>query len=148
MGEYRQMRRSLTVLAAAGIVGGVAATPAAAAPGCSVPDHPAWHSCLSAGHRAVTGTDQVRLTRATPVLIIRLSACPERLLRRRVTLRTRSGDRIARKRVAAHCRNGVIRYRTNLRPDVELKVGTTIQSFWSRLPDEDDPATVKLTLEN
>jgi len=82
------------------------------------------------------------------VLVIRLSACPENVFRRRVTLRTRSGDRIARKRVTGHCHKGVIRYRTNLRPDVELKIGTTIQSFWSRLPDEDDPASVKLTLEN
>jgi hypothetical protein len=147
VGEDRKMRR-LPVLVAAGTIAAVAAPAASAAPGCSVPDHPAWHSCLSAGHRAVTGTDQVRLTRATPVLVIRLSACPDNVFRRRVTLRTRSGDRIARKRVTGHCHKGVIRYRTNLRPDVELKIGTTIQSFWSRLPDEDDPASVKLTLEN
>lgn len=139
--------RRLPVLVAAGTIAAVAAPAASAAPGCSVPDHPAWHSCLSAGHRAVTGTDRVLLTRATPVLVIRLSACPENLIRRKVTLRTRGGDRLGRKRVTGHCKNGVIRYRTNLRPDIELRVGTTIRSFWSRLADEDDPASVKLTLE-
>ena len=40
--------------------------------------HPAWHSCLSAGHRAITGTHNVRLTRATALLVIRMSACPIR----------------------------------------------------------------------
>ncbi len=147
MGEYRKMRRSLIVLAAAGIAGGVTAAPAAAAPGCSVPDHPAWHSCLSAGHRAVDGTDRVLLTRATPVLVIRLSACPDPVIRRKVTLRTRSGDKLASERVTGKCKNGVTRYKTKLQPNVELRVNTVIQSFWSRLPDEDRAPKVKLKLE-
>jgi len=141
------MRRSLTMLAAAGIVGGVVAAPASAAPACSVPDHPAWHSCLSAGHRAVEGTDNVLLTRATPILVIRLSACPDPVIRRKVTLRTRSGDKIASKRVTGHCKNGVTRYKTTFHPNVELRVNTVIQSFWSRLPDEDRAPKVKLKLE-
>jgi len=141
------MRRSLIVLAAAGIAG-LAAAPASAAPGCSIPDRPAWHSCLSAGHRAVTGTNKLQLTRVTPVLVVRLTACPEELIRRNVTLRTRSGDKLGRKRVSGHCHNGVARWRANLRPDVQLRVGTVIQTFWSRLPDEDDPPSVKLTLAN
>jgi hypothetical protein len=141
------MRRSLTVLAAAGIVAAVGAAPASAAPGCSVPDRPAWHSCLSAGHRAVLGTDNVQLTRATPVLVMRLTACPDTLIRRRVVLRTGDGERLARKRVTGHCRKGVARWRTNLRPDVELPVGTVLQSFWSRLPDESRAPKVKLTVE-
>jgi hypothetical protein len=141
------MRRSLTVFAAVGIVGGVAAVPASAAPGCSVPDRPAWHSCLTAGHRAVDGTDNVLLTRATPVLVIRLSACPDPVIRRKVTLRTRSGDKIASKRVSGKCKKGVTRYRTTFNPDVELRVNTVIQSFWSRIPDEDRAPKVKLKLE-
>jgi len=141
------MRRSLIVLAAAGIAGGVTAAPAAAAPGCSVPDHPAWHSCLSAGHRAVEGTNRVLLTRATPVLVIRLSACPDPVIRRKVTLRTRSGDKLASERVTGKCKNGVTRYKTKLQPNVELRVNTVIQSFWSRLPDEDRAPKVKLKLE-
>jgi hypothetical protein len=141
------MRRSLTVLAAAGIAGGIAATPASAASGCSVPDHPAWHSCLSAGHRAVEGTDKVLLTRATPILVIRLSACPDPVIRRKVVLRTRSGDKLASQRVKGKCKNGVTRYKTKLLPNVELRVNTVIQSFWSRLPDEDRAPKVKLKLE-
>ena len=141
------MRRSLTVLAAAGIVGGVAAAPASAAPACSVPDHPAWHSCLTAGHRPVEGTDNVLLTRATPILVIRLSACPDPVIRRKVVLRTRSGDKIASKRVTGHCKNGVVRYKTTFHPDAQLRVNTVIQSFWSRLPDEDRAPKVKLKLE-
>jgi hypothetical protein len=140
------MRRSLTVLAAAGIAGGVVATPASAA-GCSVPDRPAWHSCLSAGHRAVEGTDNVLLTRATPILVIRLSACPDPVIRRKVTLRTRSGDKIASKRVDGKCKKGVTRYKFTFHPDVELRANTVIQSFWSRLPDEDRAPKVKLKLE-
>jgi hypothetical protein len=146
VGEDRKMRRPLIMLAAAGIAG-VAATPASAAPGCSVPDRPAWHSCLSAGHRAVEGTDNVLLTRATPVLVIRLSACPDPVIRRKVTLRTRSGDKIASRRVTGKCKKGVTRYRTKLRPNIELRVNTVIQSFWSRLPDEDRAPKVKLKLE-
>lgn len=141
------MRRSLTVLAAAGIACGAAATPASAAPGCSVPDRPAWHSCLSAGHRAVEGTDNVLLTRVTPVLVIRLNACPSPVIRRKVTVRTRSGDKIASQRITGKCKNGVTRYKTKLRPNVELRVNTVIQSFWSRLPDEDRAPKVKLKLE-
>ena len=147
MGEDRKMRRSLIVLAAAGIAGGVTAAPAAAAPGCSVPDRPAWHSCLSAGHRAVEGTDRVLLTRATPLLVIRLSACPDPVIRRKVTLRTRSGDKLASERVTGKCKHGVTRYKTKLQPNVELRVNTVIQSFWSRLPDEDRAPKVKLKLE-
>jgi hypothetical protein len=113
-----------------------------------VPDHPAWHSCLSAGHRAVGGTNNVRLTRVTPKLVIRLAAaCPEDVIRRKVQVRTRSGDLIARKRVTGHCRKGVVRYRVTIRPDIELRVNTVIKSFWSRLPDEDSAPSVKLKLE-
>ena len=113
-----------------------------------MPDHPAWHSCLSAGHRAVVGTNRVRLTRVTPKLVIRLpAACPEHVFRRRVQVRTRSGDLIVRKRVAAHCRKGVIRYRVIIRPDIELRVNTVIKSFWSRLPDDDSAPSVKLKLD-
>lgn len=141
------MRRCLTVLAAAGIAGVVAAPTASAAPSdCSVPDHPAWHSCLSAGHRAVEGTNKVRLTRVTPALVIRLTACPDQLIRRKVAVRTRSGDLIVRKRVTGHCRKGVARWRVVLRPDVELRVNTVIQSFWSRLADEDRAPKVKLKI--
>jgi hypothetical protein len=142
------MRRRLTVLAAVGIAALVAAPSASAASSeCSAPNRPNWHSCLFAGHRAVVGTNKVRLTRATPALVIRMTACPEQLIRRKVQLRTRSGDLIARKRVTGHCRKGVARYRTNVRPDIELRAGTVIQSFWSRLPDDDNPASVKLRLD-
>jgi hypothetical protein len=146
VGEDREMRR-LPVLVATGAIAAVAAPAASAAPGCSVPDRPAWHSCLSAGHRAVEGTDNVLLTRATPVLVIRLSACPDPVIARKVTVRTRDGEKLASKRVSGKCKKGVVRYRTKLRPEVELRVNTVIQSFWSRLPDEGRAPKVKLKLE-
>jgi hypothetical protein len=138
------MRRCLLVLAAAGTIALLAAPAASAASSCPLKSGAAWHSCLTAGHRAVTGTNDVRLTRATPILVMRLSACPAQLIRRTVKLRTRSGDLLARKRVTGHCRKGIARWRTNLRPEVDVRSGTVIQSFWSRLADEDDPPSVKL----
>jgi hypothetical protein len=146
VGEDRKMRRSLIVLAAAGVAG-VAAAPASAASGCSVPATQTWHSCLSAGHRAVEGTDNVLLTRTTPILVIRLSACPDQVISRKVTVRTRGGDKIASKRVSGKCKKGVIRYKVKLQPNVELRVNTVIQSFWTHLPDEDRAPKVKLKLE-
>jgi hypothetical protein len=138
------MRRYLTVLAAAGIAGAVGVPAASAAPGCSVPDRPTWHSCLTAGHRAVLGTNDVRLTRATPTLVVRMTACPTHLIRRTVAVRTKSGERLARERVTGHCHNGVARWRTSLRPNVDVRAGTVIRSFWSRLPDEKRAPSVKL----
>ena len=111
MSEDRATRRCVPVLVAAGSIAVVAAPAAAAAPGCSVPTQSSWQSCLTAGHRAVLGTNKVRLTRATPVLVVR---------------------------------DGIARYRTNLRPDVDLRAGTVIRSFWSRLADEDRAPSVKL----
>jgi hypothetical protein len=141
------MRRPIIVLAAAGIAGMVGAPAASAQSTCSVPDRPAWHSCLSAGHRAITGTNNVMLTRVSPILVIRLRSCGDQLVRRKVVIRTRSGDRIASKRLNGRCRRGVARWRTDLRPNVELRAGTVIQSFWSRLPDEDRAPKVKLKLK-
>jgi hypothetical protein len=112
-----------------------------------VPKNTVWHSCLSAGHRAVAGTNNVRLTRVTPALVIKAAACPEHVIRRKVAVRTRGGDLIARKRVKGHCRKGVIRYKVTIRPDIELRVNTVIKSFWSRLGDEDSAPSVKLKLE-
>jgi hypothetical protein len=148
VGDDRWMRRPLTVLAAAGIAGLLAAPAASAASTeCSVPNRTAWHSCLSAGHRAVVGTNKVRLTRATPALVIRLSACSGHAMRRKVQVRTRSGDLIARRRVTGRCRKGIARWRVNIRPDIELRAGTVIRSFWSHLPDENRAPSVKLKLE-
>jgi hypothetical protein len=141
------MRRRLAVLAAAGIVGLAVVPAASAAPRCSVPTASAWHSCLTAGHRAVEGTDNVLLTRVSPVLVIRSSACPADVISRKVTIRTNKGKRLARKRVTGKCKNGVTRYRVNLHPDLELRVNTVIRSFWSRLDDEDKSPGVKLKLE-
>ena len=139
------MRRRVTVITAtAAAVGAIFAPTAAAKSPCSVPDHPAWHSCLSAGHRPVVGTDQVRLTRASATLVVRSAACPPQLIRRTVALRTRKGQLLARKRVTGRCRNGVSRWRTNLRPNLDLARGTVVRSFWSRLADEDQAPSVKL----
>jgi hypothetical protein len=148
VGDDRSMRRCLTVLAAAGSLALIAAPAASAAPSdCPAPDHPAWHSCLSAGHRAVGGTNNVRLTRVTAKLVIRVTACPANVIRRKVQIRTKGGDLIARKRVTGRCGKRVIRYKALIRPNVELKVNTVIRSFWSQIPDEGRAPSVKLKVD-
>ena len=84
---------------------------------------------------------------ATPALAIRLTECPDQVISRKVTVRTRGGDKIAGKRVDGKCKNGVVRYKFTFHPNVELRVNTVIQSFWSHLPDEDRAPKVKLKLE-
>src|SRR5215203_2852771 len=97
-GKHRTMRRSIIFLLAAGVFA-VAAPAARAKSTCSVPDEPAWHSCLTARH-ATLSTGSVRLTRATPALVVRLQhGCPDRLAKRRVVLRTKAGTRIAAEKV-------------------------------------------------
>ena len=135
------MRRCLPALAAIAITAATAA-PAAAQSGCSVPES-SWHSCLSAAHRAVKGTNQVRFTRATPILIVRYAACPADL-HRRVVIRNNRGDRLAAKSLDGTCKNGIARWKTTLRPDVDVRAGTIVRSYWSHLADEDDAPGVKL----
>jgi hypothetical protein len=128
------MRRCMLALAATALVSATVVPAAAAKSPCSVPDEPAWHSCLSALHLKLENGG-VRLTRATPTLIIRYDACPAHLPRRTVVLRTGAGEKLERERVTGRCRNGVARWRTNLREQVELPSGTAIRSYWSALPD-------------
>jgi hypothetical protein len=129
------MRRSIIFLLAAGMFA-VAAPAARAKSTCSVPDEPAWHSCLTARH-ATLSTGSVRLTRATPALVIRLQhGCPDRLAKRRVVLRTKAGTRIAAEKVTGSCRTDVARYRVHVRPDLELPAGTVIRSYWSGIRDD------------
>jgi hypothetical protein len=142
------MRRRLAVLAAAGTVGLAVVPAASAAPRCAAPTSSTWHSCLTAGHRAIEGTNRVLLTRATPVLVVRSSACPAHLASRKVTIRNNKGERLARKRVTGHCENGISRWRVNLRPEIELRVNAIIRSFWSRLDDENRAPAVKLEVED
>jgi hypothetical protein len=122
----------------------VAAPPASAKSKCSAPSFPTWHSCLSA-RDSVLDDSHVMLTRATPVLVVRLaSACPAHLAKRRVVLRTNKGKRLARAKVKGTCHGTVARFRVNLRPDVELAKGTVIRSFWSGIPDKDEGPKVTL----
>jgi hypothetical protein len=138
------MRRSLIVIAAIGVGGAVAAPAAAAAPRCAPPDALTWHSCLNAGHRAVLHTQDVRLTRATAVLVQRVSACPADVASRRVAIRTKSGRRVARRRVDGTCKNDVARWKLTVRPNQDFRKGTVIRSFWSGIPDNDSAPSVKL----
>jgi hypothetical protein len=128
------MRRCMLALAATALVSATAVPAAAAKSPCSVPDDPAWHSCLSALHLKLE-TGRVRLTRATPTFVIRYDACPAHLARRTVVLRTGAGEKLQQARVKGRCRNGVAHWRTNLREQVELPSGTAIRSYWSALPD-------------
>jgi hypothetical protein len=137
------MRCSLLALAATATLA-VTAPGAAAQSGCSVPKQSAWHSCLTAAHRAVKGTDQVRFTRATPVLIVRYTACPADLIRRKVTIRDNRGEKLATKRVDGRCKNGIARWKTTVRPNLDVRAGTIVRSYWSRLPDEDSAPGVRL----
>jgi hypothetical protein len=137
------MRRSLIVIAAIGVAGAGAAPAAAAAPRCAPPDTLTWHSCLNAAHRAVLHTQDVRLTRATAVLVRRVSACPANVASRRVAIRTKDGERVARRRVDGTCKDDVARWKLTVRPNQDFKKGTIIRSFWSGIPDDSAPS-VKL----
>jgi hypothetical protein len=129
------MPRSFMFLLAAGMLA-VAAPAASAKSKCTVPDEPAWHSCLTARHAALS-TGAVRLTRATPTLVIRLEErCPARLRKRTVVLRTKAGDRIASERVTGTCRKGVARFRVNLRPELDVERGTVVRSYWTGIKDD------------
>jgi hypothetical protein len=137
------MRRTFILTLAIGIVA-VAAPAANAKPRCSVPDEPAWHSCLTARHAALD-TGAVRLTRATPTLVIRLEeGCPAHLRKRTVVLRTKDGNKIASERVKGRCRKDIARYRVNLRPDLDVPAGLVIRSYWSGIKDDKVAPKVKL----
>jgi hypothetical protein len=138
------MRRSLVVLTAIAAAGAIAPPAASAAPGCSAPSGLTWHSCLSAGHRKVLQTDNVRLTKATAVLVVRMSACPVDLPSRRVVIRTDKRKRIARERVDGTCRHNVARWRLKVKPNRDFPAGTVIHSYWSGIDDSDDAPSVKL----
>jgi hypothetical protein len=138
------MRRSLLVFTAIGVAGAVIAPSASAAPRCAPPSSLTWHSCLSAAHRAVLHTQDVRLTRATAVLVQRVSACPSTVASRRVAIRTKDGRRVARQRVDGTCKNNVARWKLTVRPQKDFKKGTVIRSLWSGIPDDDSAPSVKL----
>jgi hypothetical protein len=138
------MRRSLLVITAVGVAGAVAAPGAAAAPRCAPPHTLTWHSCLNAAHRAVLNTPDVRLTRATAVLVQRVSACPANVASRRVAIRTQDGHRVARQRVAGTCQHNIARWKLTVRPNKDFKKGTVIRSFWSGIADNDSAPSVKL----
>jgi hypothetical protein len=129
------MRRTSIVLAVAAAAAAVAAPGASAESTCSAPDEPAWHSCLTTRHLALPDGD-VQLTRATPTLVVRLAGpCPARLAKRTVVLRTQKGARLARAKVAGHCRDDVARFRVNIRPKLELPRGTVVRAYWSGIAD-------------
>jgi hypothetical protein len=139
------MRRPFVVLIAIAAVGAIAAPSASAGPGCSTPSELTWHSCLTAGHRAVLHTDNVRLTRATAVLVVRMSACPADVPSRRVVIRTDKRKRVARERVEGTCKHNVARWRLRVKPEeFDVRAGTVIHSYWSGIDDGDDAPSVKL----
>jgi hypothetical protein len=137
------MRRSIIVLTAIALVGAIAPA-ASAAPRCSAPSALTWHSCLSAGHRAINGTHNVRLTKATATLVQRMTACPADVPSRRVVIRTDDRHRIAKERVDGTCANNVARWRLKVKPDVDLPTGTIIHSYWSAIPDSKTAPSVTL----
>src|SRR4051794_34227255 len=120
------MRRPLIALAvvAAAVV---AAPPASAKPQCSAPPaNVPWHSCLRARDN-VLDNGKVMLTRATPVLVVRLTnGCPAHLAKRKVVLRTAKGKRLAKGKVNGTCHGSIARFRAVLKPNAELASGTVI----------------------
>jgi hypothetical protein len=138
------MRRSLIVLTAIAVTGAIAAPAASAAPACSAPSQLTWHSCLSAGHRAIEGTHKVVLTKATAIMVVRMAACPADLPTRRLVIRTESRHRVVKKRVEGTCKNNVGRWRLKVKPDMELPSGTVINSYWSGIADSDSAPSVQL----
>jgi hypothetical protein len=117
------------------MISAIAVPSAAAKAPCSVPDQGAWHSCLSALHLKLANGD-IRLTRATPTLVVRYATCPAHLAKRTVVLRTGAGKELERARVRSRCRkNGVARFRVNLRDQIDVRSGTVIRSYWSGIAD-------------
>jgi hypothetical protein len=142
-GEDRQMRRLIVALAV--VAAAAVAAPAASAKSkCPAPSFPSWHSCLAAAHVPLAN-GHVKLTRATPALVIRLStSCPAHVGKRRVVIRNKKGKRLASAKVKGRCRNGVERFRVNIRPELVLRSGAVIESFWSGIPDADEGPQVTL----
>ena len=138
------MRRSFLVLAVAAVAA-VAAPAASAKSKCSdAPSLPGWKSCLT-GAFVPLGNGKITLTRVTPTLVIRLGGpCSADLPKRKVVIRNAKGKRLTSARVKGRCHNDVARFRINIRPDLELKSGTVIHSFWSGIPDEHRSPKVKL----
>jgi hypothetical protein len=137
------MRRPIVVLTAIALAGAIAPA-ASAAPRCAAPSAPTWHSCLSAGHRAITGTHNVRLTKATATLVFRMSACPADVPSRRVVIRTDDRHRVAKERVDGTCANNIARWRLKVRPEVDLPAGTILHSYWSAIADSKTAPSVTL----
>jgi hypothetical protein len=137
------MRRPIIVLTAIAVAGAIAPA-ASAGPRCTAPSGLTWHSCLSAGHRAITGTHNVRLTKATAAIVIRMTACPADVPSRRVVIRTDDRHRIAKKRVEGTCKNNIGRWKLIIRPDMDLPAGTILHSYWSGVDDSDGAPSVKL----
>jgi hypothetical protein len=136
----RRLPIVLVVAAAAAVI-----APAASAENtCSAPRDPSWHSCLTARH-VVLADGKVKLTRATPTLVIRLAApCPAHLAKRTVVLRTGKGRKLTRAKVKGHCRKDVARFRVNIRAGRELRPGTVVHSYWSGIKDDTVAPKVKL----
>jgi hypothetical protein len=137
------MRRSIIVLTAIAVAGAIAPA-ASAAPSCAAPGGLTWHSCLKASHRPITGTHNVRLTKATALLVIRMSACPADVPSRRVVIRTDDRHRIARERVDGKCTHNIARWHLQVQPEMDLPAGTIIHSYWSAIPDSKTAPSVTL----
>jgi hypothetical protein len=133
------MRRSIIVLTAIAVAGAIAPTASAAAR-CAAPSGLTWHSCLTAGHRAITGTHNVRLTKSTATIVVRMTACPTDLATRRVVIRTDDRHRIAKKRVEGTCKHNIGRWHLTVRPNKDLPAGTVLHSYWSGIDDSDEGA--------
>lgn len=130
---------------AAAVIALAAAAPAAANERCRAPAEPgSWRSCLDTVHVELPQTDRVLLDRLTARLVIRDADCPPERRRRKVTIRTRGGDRLGARRATGRCRNGVTRYTAVLRPGTELRAGTIVTADWAGIDERGRPASVRL----
>jgi hypothetical protein len=121
------------------------AAPASAQTPCAAPDEPGWRSCLTASHRAIADSSNVRLTTARPRLVERSAeGCPDGAHRRRVVVRTGAGERLGAASVRGRCRRGVTRWNARLQLDVDLPEGTLVRSFWSGVQDAQTAPRVRL----
>jgi hypothetical protein len=136
-------RRALGALFATALATGAAAGPAPAAARCAAPTGPGWHSCLKTVHVRL-GHGEVRLKKATPRLVVRYDRCPGGSYRRTVTIRTDSGERLARGTAEGRCRDGVARWKLTLRPGSVLPRGTVVRSYWSGVADGETAPGVRL----
>jgi hypothetical protein len=100
---------------------------------CPAPDS-GFQSCLRVLYKS-SADGSVDDVRVTATLLRRVDRCPRVTASRRLVLRRRDGDRLARVRRAGHCRNRIVTWRATFSSDETaawaMREGDTVDAGWS-----------------